>query len=263
MKLPQDKPPKILFWDIETSPFQIWTFRIGNKMSAGHHQIVKGTSTDIICIAYSWDHEDQVHILDWGYDKQDSKEMIKKFDSVINQADIVIAQNGDRFDVRHINTQRLLHNLPPMPDWTKYTDDLLKQVKKFFYLPSYRLDYMSALFGCGGKQDMDFDDWINIVEKNTDGFASFEKMKHYCMKDVADLKEIWNKVKHHVKPRLNIATLNGGRCCTSCGSTDIHKNGTRVRSKTRYQNYHCKTHGGHAGSTPMSQILRIEGKMGN
>ncbi len=249
---------KVLLWDIETSPFKVWTFRLGSKVSLYHNQIVKGTATDIISIAYMWDYEDEAHVLDWGYEEQDSSKMVEEFDKILRQSDIAIAQNGDRFDVKHINTQRMLHNLPPMPDWSKYTDDLLKQTRKHFALPSYKLDYLSELFGLGGKNDMELQDWINIVEKNEGGKESFERMLRYNKKDVEDLKTIWNRVKYHVTPKLNMSTLTGGHACTNCGSERIKRNGTRVRGQTLYQSYYCNEHGGFAGELPISKAEKLK-----
>lgn len=253
------KKPKILFYDIETTPFRTWSFRLGEQY-VGHKQIVKGDKIDIICITYCWNKGKAIH-LDFGYEKQDSKEMIREFDKIIKQADITIGQNSDRFDVKHINTQRMLHRLPPFPDWADCTDDLLKQLRKYFNLPSNKLDYVSELFGFGGKMDMEMQTWIDIKEKNENGIKSFNKMIRYGKKDVIDTRASFNRIKPYIKPKFNMATFLQEHVCTNCGSSNIYKNGTRIAGKTRYQNYYCNEHGGYAGKCPISKTGKI-GTMG-
>lgn len=239
--------PKVLFYDIETTPLQVWTFSLG-KTVLSHKQLVEGkySAYDIISISYMWEHENKAHVLDWGWDKQDSSKMIKEFDKVLKQADIAIAQNGDRFDIKHLNTLRLIKNLPPFPESLMSTDDTLKQMKKYFYFPSYSLDYVSKLFDLGGKMKMDLQDWVNIVEKKDK--KSFDRMLRYNKKDVRDLKKLYKKIEPHIIPKLNKAMFTDNEmACRTCGSSNIHKNGTRVLGNTKYQTFYCRSHGGYAG----------------
>lgn len=240
--------PKILFYDIETTPFKVWTFRIGNKVSISHSSIVKDSQSDIICIAYKWAHEKDVHCLDWGYKKQDSGKMIAAFDKEVSKADLIVAQNGDHFDWRHINTHRMLKGLPNI-DWLTPMEDTLKQLRRHFYLPSYKLDYVANLFNMGGKSPMEFGDWIDIVEKQDE--SKFHKMIKYCKKDVLLLEQVYNKIKMYVKPKASLSKT--GFECTVCGSSDVIKNGTRRIGATVIQNYFCNKHGGHAGRSTKSE----------
>jgi hypothetical protein len=68
--------------------------------------------------------------INWGWHKQDTASVIEKFDKIIKQADITIGKNSDRFDVKHINTQRFLAGLPALPEWASITDDVEKQLRK-------------------------------------------------------------------------------------------------------------------------------------
>ena len=43
------KYPNILYYDIETTPIKVWTFRLGEQY-IGHNQIVEGEKIDIICL---------------------------------------------------------------------------------------------------------------------------------------------------------------------------------------------------------------------
>jgi DNA polymerase elongation subunit (family B) len=252
------RKPRILFFDIETSPVRAWTFSLG-KQHIGHSQIVEGDRIDIICITYCWE-TGPAYSIDWGFEEQDSSKVIMEFDKVVKEADIIIGQNSDSFDVKHINTQRMLHKLPPMPDWADCTDDTLKQMKRFFKFPTNRLDYVSELLGFGGKVNMCMQDWINIVEKRDE--RALDKMIRYGKKDVVDTRKIFNRIKPYIKPKFNMATFYQENVCVHCGSDRIKKNGTRISGKTKYQFFYCHSHNGYAGKAPMNKDGGY-GKLGN
>ena len=250
--------PKILFYDIETTPLKAWIWRCG-KQAVRHGQLVDGHDQyNIICITYCWNDDRPAKALHWDYDEQDSSEMVEKFDQIIRTADVTIGKNSDRFDVKHINTRRMLSGLPGLPEWSMYTDDLEKQMRKHFYLPSYSLDYFSELLGFGGKIKMEFSDWIHIVEQTRgEGKKRFKKMIEYGKKDVEDTRAIWNHCEKHFTPKYNHAA-GGGDVCKHCGSSEIHKNGTRRSGSSIYQSFFCMEHGGYAGRA----VIKKNGQFG-
>ena len=241
--------PKILFYDIETTPLRAWIWRLG-KQHVRHGQLDRQYNMyDIICITYCWNDGKRAKSLDIA--EYTTASMIAEFDELVAKSDITIGKNSDRFDVKQINSQRMLHGLAPTPDWMKYTDDLEKQMRKYFYLPSYGLDYSSDLLGLGGKDKMEFQDWIDIVECNPGWEKKLKKMVKYGKKDVEDTREIWNRCKDHFEVKYNAGL--GTTACKHCGSTDIAKNGTRQSGKTKYQRYQCNAHGGYAGRAPINK----------
>jgi hypothetical protein len=138
-----------------------------------------------------------------------------------------------------------------MPDWGRFTDDLEKQIRKHFALPSYGLDYLSDILGLGGKDKMEFKDWVDILEPTSKTIynKALKKMVKYGKKDIVDTRAAWNHLEKHFTPRFNMSTFIGDFCCTTCGSKNLYKNGTRISGKTRKQSWQCKDHGGHAGYT--------------
>lgn len=259
----KDNEPKILFYDIETTPLQAWVWRPG-KQVVYHGQLVKGQdSYGIICITYCFNDGKKAKALVWDLKKQDTWRLVSEFDQIIKseEPDVIIGKNSDRFDNKHLNTVRLMNDLSPFPEFMTMTDDLEKQMRKYFYLPSYTLDYFSEQMGLGGKIKMEMQDWIDIVTNNENAKKSLTKMVKYGKKDIEDTRALWEAVSKHCKPKYNAATKLGGRACTNCGSEDIVKNGTRVRGKTMYQKFYCNNHGGHAGEAPIS-LKGKEGKLG-
>lgn len=207
--------PKILLYDIETRYILFRGWRPG-KQYVDPKQIVVGEDSDIICIAYKWLGSPEIYSLDWGLKKQDSAKMIDAFSKVIESADLCIGHNADKFDARHINTQRWLHKQPPIA-WPT-TEDTLKQIRKYFYLPSYKLDYIAKLLTGSGKKQMEFQVWIDIVEKkDPDAFA---RMIRYCEHDVRKLEQVFNSIAPYCKPKMHAGLVLGrGRgTCPRCGS---------------------------------------------
>lgn len=253
--------PKILFYDIETTPLQSWVWRCGDTYIR-HNMLVKGYDQyNIICIGYAWNDGEPAQIIRWDQKKKDCRKLIEEFDKLVQKADVTIGKNSARFDVKHINTQRWLHKLPPFPDWTDCSNDVEQQMRKYFTLPSMSLDYISEHLGLGGKNDMEMQDWIDIMTGNShDSSVALDKMCNYCAKDVEDTRAVYDSIKDYIKPKFNMATYLQDDVCTNCGSSNIIKNGTRTLGKTRYQRYHCNAHGGYAGRRPVSLTTGLESK---
>lgn len=263
MAWPKDKP-RILFYDIETSPLRAWVWKLGEQY-VGHTQLDNAYSRyGIICVTYCWNDDKNAKVIDWGYEEQDTAAVVESFDQIIQQADFTIGKNSDRFDTKMINACRMFSGLPGLPEWTKYTDDLEKQMRRYFKLPSQSLDYISSQLGLGGKIKMEMSDWINIVEKTPLGKECFTRMLKYGKKDVEDTRFLWNKLVEHFDPKFNYGVWKGSLdiLCkhADCGSSNIRKNGTRATGQTRYQEYLCNECGRYAGRTTISKIKQEEGR---
>lgn len=243
------------------------------KQVIRHNQLLPGASKwGIICINYCWLNSGIVETVAWEPGKT-LKDIIQEFDEVIREADWVIGKNSDRFDNKMINSMRMFSGLAGMPEWTKYTDDLERQMRRYFKLPSQSLDYISGQFGLGGKDKMDFNDWIDIqnymlvsemnldeIKKvtrhfvwqliaddvcdilfkskystiNTSGAKALNKMIQYGRKDVKDTEELWLRLSEHFEPKFNMATFKQVHTgCKHCGSTNL---GNRSGIKIRISN---------------------------
>lgn len=244
----KNKEPRIMWYDLETSPLKAWIWSLG-KQVVRHDQLdSKHNNFDVICVTYCFNDGKPAKVLGWGYEQQNSKKMIKEFIKIAKTADIIIGKNNVRFDDRRVNTLAFIHGLEGISEIIGKTDDLEKQMRKFFTFPTTRLDYISDILGLGGKIKMKFDDWINIVEKDKkNGLKAYNKMLKYGLKDVEDTRAIWNKMSKYFKPKINMSVFNSDHVCTNCGSKNIKANGTRIQGRTVYQQFFCNDHGGYAG----------------
>jgi hypothetical protein len=258
-------PYKLLIYDIETKLLKAWIWRLGEQV-VRHDQLDQGYNRDgIISIAYKWYGEKETFVLHGDH-------AIEKFDKIIRQADVVLGKNSDRFDVKHINTQRMLQGLKPMPEWLDINDDLEKQLRKYFTFPSQSLDYVSKLFGLGGKVKMERQDWIDIANLELlnklsnlcphDCFVLFgavpaviiqkgekalKKMLFYNKKDVTDTEKVLVKVLPYIKLKKNANVMNDGKGCILCGGHHLDATKIITVGQTKYQQFYCEDHHGYAG----------------
>lgn len=231
------KPNKIrvLIYDIETTYVLARVWRTGEQY-INHDQIVDGDKTSIICIGYKWYGEPTTHCLVWDKN-QDSEKMIDAFTKIVEQADLVVAHNGDKFDTKHLNTQRLIQGKSPI-NWPS-SEDTLKQIRRIFALPSYRLDYISKLLTGSGKKEMSFRDWVEIKENKS--AKHLAKMVSYCKVDVRKLEEVYRKVERFLVPKINAGLIVHGTkdACPRCSSRNNQKAGFRFSKTSKKQRVVC------------------------
>lgn len=292
------KDIKILVSDMETFHLSYDGWRCG-KQFVNHKSLQPSRDQyDIITIQYMWMHENKVHNLNWVGQETSSRKMIEEFDKILGEADIVIGKNSDSFDSKHLNTLRMVHGLPPLENWliASSRDDLQKQMKRFFYLPSYSLDYMCKMLFKSGKDSMCFADWqeirnykeaYNFLQEGMDkksldilckylyngtmkqvfelGKKAHKKMIKYGNKDVLDTKAAWLKLLPYIKPRLNKSRFLGHKTgeyitCRHCAGSNLSKRGIDRRNSTPKQEWHCKDCNMYAGRTTILKNNKL-GKM--
>lgn len=279
----KNKEPTILYFDIETLPLKTFFWQPGTQYVGHKNMLPSHDMWGLICIQYAV-NDGPVKVL--RYDKHGgTRGMIKAFDKLVLEADIVLGKNSDRFDIKMLNAMRALLDIPPIVGWEKYTEDLERQMRRYFRLPSQSLDYISKKLNVGGKVSMDMSDWINISnmkelgdlktsgldnkalnkvslhlfkqkvnEVNKVGKEALEKMCFYGAKDTEDTRILWNYLKNHFDAKFNMAIyLDKKHGCKTCGSDNTKKNGIRIAGKTKYQQFYCNDHGGYAGRAPISK----------
>lgn len=212
---------KRLFFDIETSPNICYSWRIGYKISLGFENIID--ERKIICISYKWEGSDKIFTLTWDKDLCD-RQMLIDFIEVANQADELIAHNGDRFDIKWIRTRCIFHRIPMFPNYR--TLDTLKKAKSGFNFNSNRLDYIAQFLGVGAKvKHSGFDMWKGVMKGDKE---ALKEMVNYCEGDIIVLEDVFLTMQNYIKPNTHNGVLNNNfkYSCPTCGSehTTLVKN---------------------------------------
>lgn len=195
----KNRKPVVLYFDIETSPNIAFTWRVGNKISLTHDNLVHERA--IITICWKFSNEDKVHSLQWN--KGDDKELVQKFAEIFNKAEVLCGHNSDKFDIRFLRTRALKHGvwINPKPN----TIDTLKLARNNFGFNSNRLDYISKFLGKHGKNETTYSLWKDIVLYEDK--EAMKAMVEYCKNDVKILQEVHEMIEEFVpkkKFKLNL-----------------------------------------------------------
>nr|WP_298656328.1 ribonuclease H-like domain-containing protein [uncultured Flavobacterium sp.] len=220
-----------LFFDIETGFNLCAVWKTGYNITVPHEAIIK--EAGIICIAYKWEGQNKVYHLEWDKN-QDDKTMLQKFVKIAEQADELVAHNGDNFDIKWVRTRCYYHQIPVMPYFT--TIDTLKAARSNFRFNSNKLDYIHKYSGGVGKNHTSFDLWKDIVMKKST--KAMKIMTDYCKQDVVILEDTYQKMRPYLKPKSSIAEY---KCdCSHCGSSNIRVKSYKVSAAgVKYVQVQC------------------------
>lgn len=207
---------KRLFFDIETSRYLVESWRIGSKVNLNYQDVVE--LPKIICISYKWEGEDKVHHLHWDKNQCDKK-MIQKFSKVLNEADEVVAHNGDNFDIKTIRGRAVYHRVKMKPKYRSY--DTLKKSRASFNLPNHKLDTIAKYLGVGAKyQHRGLVMWQEVMAGDKE---ALKEMIEYCDIDVVILESVYRVMKNYTSLNTHEGVHDGGMkySCKSCGEDEM------------------------------------------
>ncbi len=252
MKTAIKKGLKILHVDIETSPPLVMTYGLKDTY-IGQNQIIIPTQITSLsymsetireCFSLEWDWLGDIiitptEVKGGGCDKQ----MLENFVEIANEADLVIGQNSDSFDLKILQWRLNFHKLPPIKN--AITLDTLKLSRKVFRPDSHKLDYRSRTYGYGGKIKQDMDDCMDVARGNEVKQALRVK---YNIKDTVDTRKVfWRELPYYILPvgitkmLANYITEKKIFClhCSSKHRSKFDIKETVVNNKLYYQCNNC------------------------
>lgn len=227
---------RILIFDIESSPL------LGYAYGIYEQNIIKVVrEPHLMSFAYKWYGEKKIHchaLPDYPLYKKEpynDRELVKDLHALLDKADIVIAHNGNSFDIKVSNSRFLINKLDPISNYI--TIDTLREARKRFKFSSNKLTDLAMYAGVGSKIENKKDLWFNCLIGD---MKSWGQMKKYNTHDVYLLEGIYEWMKPWIKhPNLNI--FNGTvASCPKCLSTKIIHYGKRYSTSGIYQRYKCK-----------------------
>ena len=211
-----DNKVKVLYFDLETTlaksyHFQQWGVNLSAKQ--------KIQESNLLSIAWAFNNGDvcgdilsKEEVLE-----HDDERLILKLWCLLDNADIVVAHNASKFDIKKANTYFLKYGLnPPSP---YRVVDTLRIAKKKFALPFNNLDYIANFLNVGSKLDTNIDLWIECDKGNQE---ALDKMLEYNICDVKVLRDVHKRLLTWDNNNVNMNTYNDDRfSCTNCGSDKV------------------------------------------
>lgn len=233
--------PKILFYDLETAPMLASVWGVWDQ-NVPLNQIEK--DWHILSWSAKWAHEKKVMYADQrnAKDIQDESKILKELWKLLDEADIVVTQNGRSFDEKKVNARFLHHGFPP-PSKSKHIDTL-RLAKKYFAFTSNKLEYMTDKFctkykKLKHKKFPGFELWSECLKGNV---KAWDEMKRYNSMDVLSLEELYNKLIAWDNT-TNFTAYNDGEFLCSCGSESLVKNGHSYTSTGKFPRFKCASCG--------------------
>ena len=231
---------KVLLFDIETAPiigyvWGLWDQTVGlNQIKSDWH---------LLSWSAKWldDPASKVMYMDQRNEKniENDKNILKALWKLLDAADVVITQNGIRFDSKKVNARFILNGMKP-PSSYKHIDTC-KIASRVFGFTSNKLEYLTDKLNTKYKKlkhakFSGFSLWKECLAGNIE---AWNEMKKYNMYDVLSLEELY----HRLQPWDNSINFDQyedsikNQC--NCGSFKFKKNGYKYTKVGKYQRYQC------------------------
>lgn len=198
--------PKILIWDLETGGVNALRSDLGM----------------MLCFGYKWFGERGVYCrtvdeFPGWYDKQrgvNDEPLLVEALQIMDDADLLVAHYGDKFDRRFLQGRCVIHNLMPPPP-TKQRDTL-RIARRAFNFSSNRLGALALTLGLKEQKYQKTRDewpgwWLGAMAGDR---KSIHDMAEYCKQDVKTLEAVYSRIRSYdwEHPRL-IADRSKCRVC--------------------------------------------------
>jgi DNA polymerase elongation subunit (family B) len=241
------KTPRILVLDIETRPIEAYVWGLKDQNIA-LNQIKEDWG--IIAWAAKWFrapaattiYKDQRNAKDVRKDKS----LITPLWSLLDDADLVITQNGRNFDSKKLNARFILNGMkPPSPYRHLDTYQIVKRVAAF---TSNKLEYLTDKLctkykKLRHKKFPGFSLWTSCLAGNK---AAWDEMRRYNIHDVLATEELYTKIQAwdgstDFTPYYSGDEALSHKC--NCGSTELRAEGYSFTATGKFQRYQCKVCG--------------------
>jgi hypothetical protein len=233
--------PRVLIIDIETAPLKSFTWGLWQQ-NVGLNQI----ESEWFILSYSakWlgSPEDEIFYNDMRgiVHTEDDTHLLDEIWKLLDEADIVLTQNGKKFDTKKINARLVMNGYKP-PKPYKQIDTLII-AKQVFGFTSNKLEWMTDKLCKKYKKQSHgkfagFELWKQMMLDNPEAWDECETYNKY---DVLSLEELYTVIaawdgKH---PNFNLYHDKEEHLCR-CGSHKVVEDGYAYTAKSKFQQYRC------------------------
>lgn len=236
---------KILLVDIETAPIESFHWRLW-KENIGIDQI--NVDWSILSFSAKWLGDPKRKAVYYDtFDQPDMRDdfsVLRKLGELLDEADVVVAHNGLRFDLKKIRARMFTAGMQPFSPIRVI--DTLVEAKKLFGFSSNKLAWIGALVGIPKyehKKFPGFSLWSEFLKRNP---AAQKEMRKYNLIDTQVLEKVYVQMRPwiEVHPNVNVKDMDSKHDCPKCGRSDTQKRGIRTTQYGSYQRYQCNDCGG-------------------
>jgi DNA polymerase elongation subunit (family B) len=239
--------PKILVFDIETSPHLGWFWGLW-KQNIRPDQIKDASR--MICFAAKWVGSNSITFRSEYHHSRE--EMLLTLRNLLDEADVIVTYNGDKFDMKRAKREFRLAGIE-QPS-SSISVDLYKVIKKSEDWPSHSMGYIAESLGLS--QKMKHHGFLLWREAMGDFGEERQRkawniMRRYNKQDLKPTEDLFHRYEAEIAlPAAGLWAPSAAEdrevpSCPNplCQSDHVTRQGYRRTKTRRYPQYHCETCG--------------------
>lgn len=255
LKPPPADGPAILVFDNETTPLLGWAW---HRYRPYIDEIER--YSHLLCFSWMWFGDKrtmfaaQWHDPAWRPWGRDDSWLAVRQHALFDASDVVVAFNGERFDIRKSNVAFRSNGFgPPSP---YQTVDPMREGKRYFAEDSHRLKHLSIRYHEGEKvpHPGGMDMWFGCMSGDVKMQRLMERYNRQdtllCRDEYQDVRA-WMAPGKKAHPNLGHwntqAKLEGRPVCPACGFEGLQKRGFHRTHVSVYQTWWCNPETGGCG----------------
>jgi len=221
---------KVLIWDLETGGVNAFKADLGFIFNFGYKWLGSDTTHCLKVCDYEGWWSPETGVVDTA--------LIKDAIKIMEQADMLVAHYGDKFDRRFFQGRCVINGIVPPPP-TKQRDTW-RIARGAFAFSSNRLGNLAKALGLKQqKYQKKANEWPGWWIKGMAGHVpSIRAMSKYCKQDVRTLEDVYTKIRiydNFSHPRLYDSREN----CKLCNGSVTYRGYYRTIER-RYKRYQCE-----------------------
>ena len=230
---------KVLMLDIETAPKIAYTWGVWDQ-NVFESQIIQDTF--ILSWSAKWEGGEPFGYAVTGQEALncDDKRIMELLWEVMDEADVIVGHNSNKFDIPIINTRFIVNGISPPSPYRKV--DTLVLAKRHFKFNWNKLDYLNRTLNGDKKAPTGgMETWKRCLKGDEEALA---KMLKYNLQDVVLQEKLFVKLRPYVTGLPNMSVNMETPVCPRCGGTHLHKRGYTYTNASRFQRLRCVDCGG-------------------
>lgn len=240
--------PRIGVLDIETAPIEFYGWRLGDQ-----NVTIDQIKVDWSILSFCWKWLDDKELIyedtgGRGAGKvRDDRKLMKPLHALLEEADIVIAQNGKAFDLKKINSRLIIHGHKPYSP-VKVVDTLLS-ARKHFGFTSNKLQYLSEKLAKTQKYRHNEFPGLELWKAClADDQKAWAVMRKYNPLDVIATAEVYEVMLPWISNHPNRGVWREDKeiVCPKCEGKNLQARGYQITQQGKWPRYQCQECGGWA-----------------